>query len=171
MTQIFENPEFWSAVAFVIVVLVALRPVRRFLNKWTDKQKTIILNRQKEADDILDKAKNLKLKYDKIYQDRWLEQKQMLEQADSEISLLKAEVEQSTGDKISRKNQEMAIRLKTIEENGYQNVKNKVLSKVISETKKMFKTCLNEDEVTENPDDLLETVFRVLKNKKELLKK
>ena len=171
MIQIFENPEFWSAVAFIIVVLVAMRPIGRFLNKWTDKQKMIILKNQKEADDILDKAKNLKLKYDKIYQDRWLKQKQMLEQADLEISVLKAEVEHSTSDKISRKNQEMAVRLKTIEENGYQNVKNKVLSKVISETKKMFKTCLNEDEVTENPDDLLETVFRVLKNKKELLKK
>ena len=171
MIQIFENPECWSAVAFIIVVLVAMRPIGRFLNKWTDKQKMIILKNQKEADDILDKAKNLKLKYDKIYQDRWLKQKQMLEQADLEISVLKAEVEHSTSDKISRKNQEMAVRLKTIEENGYQNVKNKVLSKVISETKKMFKTCLNEDEVTENPDDLLETVFRVLKNKKELLKK
>lgn len=171
MKQFFENPEFWSAVAFVLVVLVALRPVIRFLNKWTDKQGMIILNRQKEAFDILEKAKNLKLKYDKMYQNRWLDQKQMLEQADAEISVLDAELKQTTSDKIARKNQEIAVRLKNIEENGFQNVKNKVLSKVISEAKKIFKMRFDGDEISENTDDLLETVFHVLKNKKDLLKK
>ena len=130
MKQIFENPEFWSAIAFVLVVLVALRPVARFLNKWTDKQGTIIINRQNEAITVLNKAKKLKQEYEKLYQQRWLKHKQMLEQADTEIALLKEEIKQNTCDKISRKNQEITVRLKTIEENGYQNIKNKILFRI-----------------------------------------
>ncbi len=129
--MIYHSAEFWSSVAFVIVVAVALRPVGRYLNRWTKRQDAQITAELEQAKNLRAQAEELKDEYQKAFQNRWKERAKLMREADREIEDLRAETESKTHDRILHKRQEVALRLKVIEENGRQEVKNQMLSKVV----------------------------------------
>ena len=113
-----KSPEFWTSIAFLGVVFTFMRPFVRYLNRWAKKQAALVQKNREEARAVRKRAETLLKQYEAVNRDRETERGRLLAEADTEISFLEQEFEQRTADRIARKKQEMALRLKTIEENG-----------------------------------------------------
>ena len=162
MISIIQTPEFWTSFAFVFVLFLSARPVMRYLEKWTQGQAEQIQKRRQEAQDVLKKAEALKKQYETAYQNRQVEQRQMLEAADTEISFLESETQQLTNDRMARKSQEIDLRLRMIEENGRQDIKSKMLARVVSEAQSQLQTLRDTGKLAENTDVLIQQAFEAL---------
>lgn len=154
-----KNPEFWTSIAFLCIVGIFLRPLARYLNRWAQKQAALVQKNREEARSIRKKAENLLKQYESINRHRESDRERLLAEADAEIALLEQESDQRTADRIIHKKQEIDLRLKTIEENGRQDIKNKVLNRIITLTRKKLLLRQNGGTFSE---DLDVTVDRVL---------
>lgn len=161
MKEILASPEFWSSFAFILVILVFMRPLIKGLNGWTEKQVSAIHREQTSAREVLEKAEEIKKKYEKAYLNRFSEKQKMMQEADSEIAFLDEETHILTMDRINHKKQEVELRLKMIEENGRQDVKSKMLNQVLSDTRRRLK----ERDEPEDPEKVLQTALNVLDEK------
>lgn len=166
MRDILSSAEFWSGFAFILVVGMFIRPLLRGLNKWTEKQVALIRQEQNTARDVLKKAEEMKKKYEKAYQNRFIEKQKLMREADNEIILLDEETHQLTTDRINHKKQEIELRLKMIEENGRQDIKSKLLTQILTDTRRHLK----KQEADEDIEKVLQQAMNILDKKgKELL--
>ena len=160
-----QSPEFWSSSAFVLLVLVMLKPASSLLKKWGQKQADQISWRQEEAESVLKKAKEIQVQYKGLYQRRNQERRKIMRQADREIKFLEQDLIKQTNERIARKNQEVDLRLKRIAENGRQDIKRKMLSYVVKQTENRLAEIKDEntDALVEQACSALEKYASVLK--------
>ena len=137
--EFFETPEFWSATAFFLVVLVVVGPASRALESWGKRRAETVQSRFDEAQKLVDQAKQLKEQYQVSYAGRNAERQKLMREADVEIRFLETELLGQSADQMRRKTQEVEMRLKMIAEHGRQDVKRKMLKKVVQKTEKLFK--------------------------------
>ena len=83
-------------------------------------------------------------------------------EADSEIAVLQEETDQRTNDVILHKKQETALRLKMIEENSRQDVKNKMLRRIVRRTEKNLTERRAAGTVVEDMDSAVEVICQAL---------
>jgi len=153
-----SHPEFWTSLAFVLIVVLALRPVGRFLKRWTIQEDNKIQQARDEVEALCQKAETLKGEYEKAYLERFNTKAEKMKEAEAEIELLKKEVAQESEEKMDHTNQEMALRLKMIEENGLWNLKKQLVNQVVLETQKK----LSEMVIHENANALIDEAFEAL---------
>ena len=158
--MIWTTPEFWTAAAFVGILVIVGRPVKRYLNTWTEKQETVIRKAREEAADVLKKAQDLHHCYEKNYQGRMAERQKMMIEADTEIAALEEKVGKETRERMARRRQEVAVRLKTMTDHGRQNLQQQMLDAVVAQTKKRLEIRRNQG--TENMDETVEKACRML---------
>jgi len=160
-----QSPEFWSSSAFVLLVLIMLKPAGRLLKKWGQKQADQIRRRQEEAEGVLKKAGEMRAQYKDLYQKRNQEHRKIMRQADREIQFLEQDLLKQTNERIARKNQEVDLRLKRIAENGRQDIKRKMLSYVVKQTENRLAEIKDEntDVLVEQACSALEKYASVLK--------
>lgn len=167
--MIWTTPEFWTAMAFVGVLAISVRPVRRFLKTWTEKQAAVIRQAREEATDVLKKAKALHQTYETGYRGRMTERQKMLSEADSEISVLEENARKESLERMARRRQEVALRLKTLSDHGRQNLQQQMLDAVVAETKKQLE--LRRDEGIESMDETVDRACRMLETYAPVLNK
>ena len=157
-----ETPEFWSAFAFILVVLVVGRPLRRALSAWGERKAKAIQDQIDEAQKLVKQAEKLKEQYRMAYARRSSERQKLMREADTEIRFLETELSDQSSDRVRRKSQEVEMRLKMIAEHGRQDVKKRMVTRVINKTEKLLE---NREEYTsenENMNDLVENACRAL---------
>ena len=159
MMHFIQSPEFWSSSAFVLSVAVMARPAKRLLKKWGQKQADGIRKQQAEAADVLKKAEALEAQYKALYQKRSQERRKVMREVDREIQFLEQDLLKQTNDRIARKNQEVDLRLKRIAENGRQDIKRKMLSRLVKQTESQLAKTENE-----NMDDVIKRACEALEN-------
>ena len=149
--EFFETPEFWSAVAFFCVVLVVVTPLSRALNAWGKRRAGEVQNQFDEAQKLVDQAQKLKDQYQAAYAGRGGTRQKLMREADVEIRFLETELLSQSADQMRRKTQEVEMRLKMIAEHGRQDVKRKMLKKIVQKTGKLLlrKTDENGDALVE----------------------
>ena len=128
---ILESAEFWSSCAFLILCVVLYRPTQRYLKGWTKRQADKIRAAQQEADDVLEKAKKLHQSYGEAYQNRMAERHQMMVEADGEIEALDKETKREAEERMARRRKEVDFRLKTMTDQGHQNIKQQLVSDIM----------------------------------------
>ena len=159
MMHFIQSPEFWSSSAFVLLVAVMARPAKRLLKKWGQKQASAVRKQQAEAAEVLKKAEALEAQYKSLYQKRNQERRKVMREAEQEIQFLEQDLLKQTNDRIARKNQEVDLRLKRIAENGRQDIKRKMLSRLVKQTENQLARTENED-----MDDLIRKACEALEN-------
>jgi len=157
---LFQSAEFWVGLAFVMVLCLALYPLCKWLSAWGEKQANLVRNRLDEANALKVKAEKLAKQYEQAYQKRTQERQHLIQEADKEIQFLKTDALQQSHDRMQRKQQEVAIRLKMIEENGRQDIKRKMLKQVVNKTKTLLKA--NRNALADNPETLTDQVCQAL---------
>jgi len=171
MSHLLQSPEFWTSFAFLIVVVFALKPVARFLDRWGQKKAEQIQTEQQTARELLEKAKTLKNRYETAYRNRQAEREKLLAEADQEIMVLETETQHHLDERIAHKTQEITLRLKMIEENGRQDIKGKMLNRILTDTRSRLETLRDEGKTDADISDLLKHAFQSLDAYKNALKK
>ena len=87
----YENPEFWVAMAFVLVVLALSRPIARLLGELLNRRIEAIADRITEAQKLNEDAQKLLSEYEKKYLNAEKEARNILRRSEKEIELLKEE--------------------------------------------------------------------------------
>ena len=167
--MIWTTPEFWTATAFVGVLAISVRPVRRFLKTWTEKQAAVIRQAREEATDVLKKAETLHQTYETGYRGRMAERQKMLSEADSEISVLEENARKESLERMARRRQEVALRLKTLSDHGRQNLQQQMSDAVVAQTKKRLEA--RRDEGLESMDETVDRACRMLETYAPVLNK
>lgn len=162
MRAIIQTPEFWTSIAFILAVVFAVRPIARLLIAWGQKQAEQIRKNQQAAHDVLEKAEALRDQYNAAYQNRYAERRKLMAEADSEIEFLETETQQRMQDRMAHKTQEVELRLKMIEENGRQDIKGKMLTRVVGEAKRSLERRRDSGAQNENTNELVKRAFEAL---------
>lgn len=166
-----KSPEFWTSMAFLGVVLIFMRPFMRYLDRWAKKQAALVQKNREEARSVRKRAETVLKQYEAVNRNRETERGRLLAEADEEISFLEQEFEQRTADRIARKKQEMALRLKTIEENGRQDVKNKMLNRIVGLARKDLMMRQSKGELQEDMVLVVDRVCQAMDDYAVLLRK
>ena len=163
-----ETPEFWSALAFILVVLFATDPLERALKAWGKRKAEAVQSQFDEAKKLVEQAEKLKQQYETAYARRGLERQKLMREAETEIRFLETEILSQSADQIGRKTQEVEMRLKMIAEHGRQDVKRKMLTQVIQKAEKLLIN--GKYQAKENPENLTDQVCQALDTFETVLK-
>lgn len=112
----YENPEFWVAVAFVLVVAVLAKPVVRLLNEMLNRRIEAIADRITEAQKLNEDAQKMLAEYEKKYLNAEKEARNILRKSEKEIEFLKEDRLKKLEADMEMKQKEAEQRIKTAQE-------------------------------------------------------
>ena len=112
----YENPEFWVAVAFVLVVVVLAKPVARLLNEMLYRRIEAIADRITEAQKLNEDAQKMLAEYEKKYLNAEKEARNILRKSEKEIEFLKEDRLKKLEADMEMKQKEAEQRIKTAQE-------------------------------------------------------
>lgn len=170
MTAI-QSPEFWVSIGFVLVVIVAFRPLKRYLATWGKKEAEHVQADIQNARKLKEEAADLLASYRKKTRRKNKERDEILASAGQEIDFLWREAEQKIKDQQAHKKQEAEHRLKMMQEQGHQEIKNKILTAVLQKTEQQILAQQKSGTLTEDMDETLKKFFETLDNEAEELQK
>lgn len=147
----YHNPEFWVAVAFVLVIALLLRPVGRLAGKLLVKRIEAIADRINEARKLKDDAHKLWVEYEKKYLGASSEAMEIMKRAEREIEFIKKEKISKLENEIKIKEGEAKNRIAAAEEEALSEIRK--LSSELSV--KAVKKVLQEKMDNKVQDDLI----------------
>ena len=153
-----HSSEFWSACAFLALLLFSLRPLHRALHRWGCRQADAVRARQRAARDVLRQAVTLCRQYEAAYRHRQTERLDLLAAADSEIAFLEADTRRQTTDLLRRHRQEIDLRLRMIADNGRRDMQTRLLTTLMTKTRERLATTPRPT----NSKDVLQRAFAAL---------
>jgi len=118
----YENPEFWVATAFVIVVVLLTKPVTRLLNMMLNKRIDMIAGRITEAKQLNEDAQKMLAEYEKKFLNAEKEARAILRKSEKEIEFLKAERLKKMEEELQIKQKEAEQRINTAQENAMKEI-------------------------------------------------
>lgn len=168
--QIIKGPEFWMSFAFVAVVLIAVRPLSRFLTRWGQEQADKVRAHLDESARLRKQAEELYNKYVLYTQNQESERADILRQADIEIENLRKEFKENAAERMQRKDREVAARLKMIQENGTRKMKEQMANLVIEKTYGILHERESDEKKQRAMDKSIALLLESLKENAHLLK-
>lgn len=109
--MIFSTPDFWVAVAFVVVIGFAYKPVSRAMTAGLDSRSTQIKGKLDEARRLREDAQALLAEYQRKQRDALQEAEAVLAHAREEAARLKVEAEKSLEHAVARRQQQAVDRI------------------------------------------------------------
>lgn len=159
---LYENPEFWVGLAFVLVVLMLARPIGRILNLMLNKRIEAIADRITEAQKLNEDAQKLLAEYEKKYLNAEKEAKNILRKSEREIEMLKDERLKKLEAEMNMKQKEAEQRIKTAQESAV-----KEITALASEmTIKALKEVLTKSLDKKSQDKLIDESIKTIANLK-----
>lgn len=163
-----ENPEFWAAVAFCIIVAIGIRPVLRKLKVWSQDQAELVKKELNEAHLLRQEAEDLYAKYEHHTQNLDQEKAEILQSAEKEVLFLQQEADENLSNRLAQKKREVQDRIQLIQENTRKDLTEQILEQVVSKTKEV----LSDKSIRQTPADMdaaIDQVFSTLEKHKTLL--
>lgn len=148
----YENPVFWVAVSFVLVVLLLARPVGKAVKNLLQSRVDGIIKQINDAANLKDDAQRLLVDYERKFVNVDAEAHAILQKSAKEIELLKKE-------SLEKLKLEMAIREKEAEERlkaSQSEVMNEIISMTSDVTIRALKKVLAEKMNNKIQDKLIE---------------
>lgn len=171
IVHIIKGPEFWMSFAFVAVVLIAFRPLGRFLSQWGKSQADKVRSHLEEPARLRNQAEELYAKYVLHTKNQEMERADILRQGEEEIKNLRSEFEERTKERLQRKDREVAARLKMVQENGTRQLKDQMAKLVIKKTYDILHDRETEVAKTKEMDKSIAMLCETLKENVHLMKK
>lgn len=172
LKEAIKGPEFWMSFAFFVVIIVAFRPIGRYLKIWGEKHAAEIQARLDQPAQLRKNAQELLEKYEERTKNREIEYREIMKQAEAEIDFLQQDFDQKLKDRLSRKDKETEVRLQMIHDNGVKEMKNGMLKLVINRTYEILshhhKT---KKDASGEIDKALDSIYDTLKQNMHLVRK
>ena len=84
MTEELQNPQFWMAVAFCLIVILAIRPTKKKLSVWGKAQAQVVQQELDSAAQLRKQAEELYTEYEEHTKNLNKERAQILHSAEKE---------------------------------------------------------------------------------------
>lgn len=156
-----ENPEFWVAAVFCVVVLLLIRPIYKNLKEWSKGQAALIQSELDNAHQLRQEAEDLYAEYEKRTQNIDREHADILRSAEQEVVAIQKEADEKLSTKLLAKKKEVSERIQTIEANARKDLVESMMHTVMEKTKEIVsKQSIRQSE--SDMDRALEQVLGVL---------
>ena len=141
--MLFESPEFWVAIAFVLVVIVAFKPAARAITGTLDARAAKIREQIEEARKLREDAQALLAEYQKKQRDAMAEAEKIIAQARAEAARLKIDAEKDLENAITRRKQQALDRIAQTEAQAIVAVRNTAVEVAMAAAEKLITTSLD----------------------------
>ncbi len=141
----FETPEFWVAVGFVILVVGIARPVARAMTSGLDARSARIRAALDEARILREEAQHLLAEYQRKQRDAAREAESMIEQARAEAGRIAAEAAASLDRAVERREALARAKIAQAEADAVREVRNVAIDVAIAATGRVIADHLGED--------------------------
>ena len=141
----FESPEFWVAVAFVIFVAAVAKPAGRAMTTALDGRAARIKASLDEARSLREEAQHLLAEYQRKQRDAAREAEQMIEQARAEARHIAAEATGNLDRAIERREAGARDKIAQAEADAVREVRNVAIDVAIAATGRVIAAQLGPD--------------------------
>jgi len=139
----FENPEFWVALAFVLVVVLVFRPAAKAITSTLDGRAVTIRSQIEEARKLREDAQALLAEYQRKQRDAMAEAEKIIAQARADAVRLKVEAEKDLENAIARRQQQALERIAQTEARAIASVRNTAVDVALAAAEKLIQTSLD----------------------------
>ncbi len=139
----FENPEFWVAVAFVLVVALAYRPAAKAITGSLDARAAKIRVQIEEARKLREDAQALLAEYQRKQRDAMAEAEKIIAQARQDAVRMKAEAEKDLDNAVARRKQQALDRIAQSEAQAILEVRNTAIDVALAAAEKLIRSNLD----------------------------
>lgn len=158
----YAQPEFWVAMAFVLVVGLAFRPVARAVVTALDARATQIKGKIDEARKLREDAQTLLADYQRRQRDAMQEAASIIAHAEQEAERLKREAAQSLEEAIKRREQQAVDRINQAEQAALAQVRNLAVDIAIKSAGKLIADQMSAEKGNALIDDAIKGVAQKL---------
>lgn len=159
-----QNPEFWVSLAFCLVVLLAIKPLKAKLSAWGEERAQTVKKELGESANLRKQAEELYAEYKTRTQNLEKECMEIINAAKKESINIQQEADEKIVERVAFRKKEVQDKIRSIEETTGQDIAAHLLAQVMDKTKEM----LTEQAVRQSEkemDKALDKVFKVLEKK------
>jgi F-type H+-transporting ATPase subunit b len=140
-----ESPEFWVAIAFVVFVVVAFRPITRQVFAALDARSERIRAEINEAQALREQAQKLLAEYKRKQRDALKEAEAIVEHAQVEAGRLRAQAEKDLEAALARREQAALDKIAQAEAQALKEVHNQAVDVALAATARLISESLDKD--------------------------
>lgn len=143
-----ESPEFWVAVAFVIFVALVYKPLYRQATQALDARAERIRAEIENAESLREEAQNLLAEYKRKQRDALGEAQEILDHAKKEAVRLREQAERDVEESLRRREQMAMDKIAQAEAQALQDVRDQAVDVAIAATRALLAENLDADRAT-----------------------
>jgi F-type H+-transporting ATPase subunit b len=144
MSEIFQSPTFWEAVAFIVFLGIVLRFGYRPVADMLDARAEKIKNELDEARVLHEDAQTLLANYQRKQRDAEKEAKRIVEQAKEEAERLRAKAEADLQETLERREQAAIDKIARAEAQALQDVRDNAIDAAVVAARTLIAENLDE---------------------------
>lgn len=138
-----HNPEFWVAIAFLLVVAMVYRPAVKAITSTLDERAAKIRTQIEEARKLREDAQALLAEYQRKQRDAMAEAEKIIAQARGDAARLKIEIEKDLEHAIERRKQQALERIAQTEAQAVEQVRNTAVDVALAAAEKLIQSSLD----------------------------
>jgi F-type H+-transporting ATPase subunit b len=134
-----QNPEFWVAVAIVVIAIAAFRPVMKKVGAGLDERAAKIRVQIEEARKLREDAQALLAQYQKKQREAMAEAEAIIAQAKTDAARMRTEAEADLANSIERRKQQALDRIAQSEAQALKDVRNTAVDVALAAAEKLIR--------------------------------
>lgn len=138
-----HDPEFWVALAFLLVVAVIFRPAAKAITATLDDRAGKIRVQIEEARKLREDAQALLAEYQRKQREAMAEAEKIITQAKADAARLKADAEKDLEHAIERRKQQALERIAQTEAQAVASVRNTAVDVALAAAEQLIKSGLD----------------------------
>jgi F-type H+-transporting ATPase subunit b len=141
-----QNPEFWFAMASVLVIVLAWKPVGKILAKVLDARVDKIRSEIKEAENLLAQAKELLARYTGQLASAEREAQRIIAQAEAEANMIRARAAEELEHALAARQQHVLDRINQAEAAAVAEIRDATVTLTMQATRAALKNGMNDNQ-------------------------
>ena len=139
MSDLFSTPEFWILVAFIMIVAVVIRPLRRAVTKALDERGERIKSQLDEAQRLREEAQHLLAEYQRKQRQAHRDAEQILTRARAEADRHRTQHAEELEAALKRREQQAMDRIAQAESDALDEVRQRAADIAVAATRQLLK--------------------------------
>lgn len=152
----YTEPEFWVAVAFVVVVAAIVRPFLRFVTGALDRRNDAIRARLEEAQKLREEAQDLLASFQRKQREAVREAEEIVEDARKETQRLSEEAADDLEKSMARRKSLALERIRQAELKARAEVRNEAADLVLEATRRLLAETVTGKKASDLVDEAIE---------------
>lgn len=134
----FSDPTFWVAVAFVIFVVAAFKPLVSKVGVMLDARSEAIRKQLEEAQALREEAQAALANYQRLQRDALKEAEEIVAHAKEEAARMREKAKADLAEALKRREQQAADKIAQAEKQALQDVRNQAVELAVRATERLL---------------------------------